>query len=457
MATSIDENGVTISIQGTIQAPKKNEMMFNSDMMFNRSVVLCALLAYKETGWCVSGEFPRCLDALGATGVAGLSWKKHIPEAHVTVNDALKLACDRIRENAESNNLQVETTMEDVSVLLHQRPFDFVFLDCYGSSVQYLDAAFRNIPKNGILVITSTDDAALYGKAADVTLRNYGGHIIKTFYAKELAARLVLSSVARSAAKCNKGIEVLCCVAVKSFITVIIRVIRGPPAANQCIRQVRRVLHCCMCEDRAFYPHSVYPIEQPYSLLSCDCRARSPGKLAVELGPVWCDEIYNPEFCAAMLSHSQSFTKLHKVTQLLQTIVSEAQCSSTHSLISGGDKENALRQDREKGRSDEKMDEGIQHSIELKENEEREEENRNVKKMKTDQESLRCPAFYFNLHRHCPKGYDLGKMSKIVEYLQSNGYKASRTHFDPEAIRTNATLSQLNAILLDFFAKSTQN
>ena len=47
------------------------------------------------------------------------------------------------------------------------------FLDCYGSSVGYLEAAFRHAPKNAVLCITSTDDAALYGKACDVTLRNY--------------------------------------------------------------------------------------------------------------------------------------------------------------------------------------------------------------------------------------------------------------------------------------------
>ena len=71
------------------------------------------------------------------------------------------------------------------------------FLDCYGSSVHYLDAAFRNAPKHSMLAITSTDDSALYGKATDVTLRNYGGYVVKTSYAKELAARLVLGSVVR--------------------------------------------------------------------------------------------------------------------------------------------------------------------------------------------------------------------------------------------------------------------
>ncbi|CAL4128229.1 unnamed protein product, partial [Meganyctiphanes norvegica] len=428
---------------------KMLDILIDIELIRSGQIIYEVVAIGHNKSWTTSGCH-RYLAELAA--VKGLTIKKK--QLH-NVNKKNFKFYEQFLQNLSSKDFHIiDSGKIIITIIIDQQPPIFWFLDCYGSSVQYLDAAFRNIPKNGILAITSTDDAALYGKAADVTLRNYGGHIIKTFYAKELAARLVLSSVARSAAKCNKGIEVLCCVAVKSFITVIVRIIRGPSAANQCIRQIRRVIHCCMCEDRAFYPHSVYPLEQPYSLLSCDCRARSPGKLAVDLGPVWCDEIFNPQFCTAMLSHSQSFTKLHKVTQLLQTIVSEAQCSSTHSVISGGDKENTLRQEKEK-ESVEKM-EDIQHSIELEENDD-EEENRMFKKIKTDQEGLRSPAFYFNLHRHCPKGYDLGKMSKIVEYLQNNGYKASRTHFDPEAIRTNARLSQLNTILLDFFAKSTQN
>ena len=70
-------------------------------------------------------------------------------------------------------------------------------LDPYGSAVQFLDAAFRNIYNGGIVVVTSTDIAALYGKVPNVTLRNYGAFVTRTEYMKELAARVVLASVAR--------------------------------------------------------------------------------------------------------------------------------------------------------------------------------------------------------------------------------------------------------------------
>ena len=39
--------------------------------------------------------------------------------------------------------------------------------------------------------------------------------------------------------------------------------------------------------------------------------------------------------------------------------------------------------------------------------------------------------------------------------MQAAGHRASRTHFDPEAIRTSASLSEFNDLLLQFF-KATQ-
>ena len=42
--------------------------------------------------------------------------------------------------------------------------FIYSHLDPYGCTVQYLDAAFRNIYNHGVMVITATDVAALYGE-----------------------------------------------------------------------------------------------------------------------------------------------------------------------------------------------------------------------------------------------------------------------------------------------------
>jgi len=70
-------------------------------------------------------------------------------------------------------------------------------MDPFGSTAPYLDAAFKNIRNNGIIVLTSTDIASLLTRNPNTVLRNYGAQVIKTEYVKELAVRTVLAGVAR--------------------------------------------------------------------------------------------------------------------------------------------------------------------------------------------------------------------------------------------------------------------
>jgi tRNA G26 N,N-dimethylase Trm1 len=60
-----------------------------------------------------------------------------------------------------------------------------------------------------------------------------------------------------------------------------------------------------------------------------------------------------------------------------------------------------------------------------------------------------APPFYFNLHRHSPKGPKLLRVNTVIQVLRNAGYRASRTHFDREAVRTNASLSTLITILAE--------
>jgi tRNA G26 N,N-dimethylase Trm1 len=60
-----------------------------------------------------------------------------------------------------------------------------------------------------------------------------------------------------------------------------------------------------------------------------------------------------------------------------------------------------------------------------------------------------APPFYFNLHRHSPKGPKLLPVDTVIKCLRNAGYRASRTHFDREAVRTNASLSDLITVLTE--------
>jgi len=76
----------------------------------------------------------------------------------------------------------------------------FVFeshIDPFGSLANFLDAAFRNVFNGGVIIVSATDVASLYGTCPAPALRNYGARIVRTDFVKEMAARVVVSALAR--------------------------------------------------------------------------------------------------------------------------------------------------------------------------------------------------------------------------------------------------------------------
>lgn len=59
-----------------------------------------------------------------------------------------------------------------------------------------------------------------------------------------------------------------------------------------------------------------------------------------------------------------------------------------------------------------------------------------------------APVFYYNLHKHKPKGcQNLLKADVVINTLKQLGYRSSRTHFDRAAVKTNCSLRELQAAL----------
>ena len=64
--------------------------------------------------------------------------------------------------------------------------------------------------------------------------------------------------------------------------------------------------------------------ESPSSLLGCSCSQRFPGKVAVELGPIWSGSIFNEHILTAMYYESARFPWKIKDKILLGQLVAEA-------------------------------------------------------------------------------------------------------------------------------------
>ncbi|KAM5202933.1 TRMT1-like protein isoform 3-T3 [Hipposideros larvatus] len=446
--------------------PQKTDSYFNPKMKFNRQLIFCTLAALTE-----ERKPLECLDAFGATGIMGLQWAKHLGNAvKVTINDLNENSVTLIQENCHLNKLKVvvdskekeesddileegeenlgniKVTKMDANVLMHLRSFDFIHLDPFGTSVNYLDSAFRNIRNLGIVSVTSTDISSLYAKTQHVARRHYGCNIVRTEYYKELAARIVVAAVARAAARCNKGIEVLFAVALEHFVLVVVRVLRGPTSADETAKKIQYLIHCQWCEERIFQKDGNMVEENPYRQLPCNCHGSMPGKTAIELGPLWSSSLFNTGFLKRMLFESLHHG-LDDIQTLIKTLIFESECTP-QSQFSVHAPSNLNKQE-EYGASTKSTDDTADNYVAQGKRKVNETITNLAKKQKTDV-STEHPPFYYNIHRHSIKGMNMPKLKKFLCYLSQAGFRVSRTHFDPMGVRTDAPLMQFKSILLKY-------
>ncbi|XP_004706729.1 TRMT1-like protein isoform X2 [Echinops telfairi] len=463
----LKEADTDVQVCPNYSIPQKTDSYFNPKMKLNRQLIFCTLAA-------LAGERSplECLDAFGATGIMGLQWAKHLGNAvKVTINDLNENSVTLIQENCHLNKLKVvvdnkekeerdavleegeenlgniKVTKMDANVLMHLRAFDFIHLDPFGTSVNYLDSAFRNIRNLGIVSVTSTDISSLYAKAQHVARRHYGCNIVRTEYYKELAARIVVAAVARAAARCNKGIEVLFAVALEHFVLVVVRVLRGPTSADETAKKIQYLIHCQWCEERIFQKDGNMVEENPYRQLPCNCHGSMPGKTAIELGPLWSSSLFNTGFLKRMLLQSLHHG-LEDIQTLIKTLIFESECTpQSHSsgrpssVVSKQEEYGVCTKASDDTSTDNYITQGKRKGHEIITN--------LAKKQKADI-STEHPPFYYNIHRHSIKGMNMPKLKKFLCYLSQAGFRVSRTHFDPMGVRTDAPLLQFKSILLKY-------
>ncbi|XP_032174886.1 TRMT1-like protein isoform X2 [Mustela erminea] len=461
------EADTDVQVCPNYSVPQKTDSYFNPKMKLNRQLIFCTLAALAE-----ERKPLECLDAFGATGIMGLQWAKHLGSAvKVTINDLNENSVTLIQENCHLNKLKVvvdckekeesdaileegeenlgniKVTKMDANVLMHLRSFDFIHLDPFGTSVNYLDSAFRNIRNLGIVSVTSTDISSLYAKAQHVARRHYGCNIVRTEYYKELAARIVVAAVARAAARCNKGIEVLFAVALEHFVLVVVRVLRGPTSADETAKKIQYLIHCQWCEERIFQKDGNMVEENPYRQLPCNCHGSMPGKTAIELGPLWSSSLFNTGFLKRMLFESFHHG-LDDIQTLIKTLIFESECTpqsqfSVHapSNLNKQEECGVFIKTTDDTTTDNYIAQGKRKGNETI--------TTSAKRPKTDVSSEH-PPFYYNIHRHSIKGMNMPKLKKFLCYLSQAGFRVSRTHFDPMGVRTDAPLMQFKSILLKY-------
>jgi tRNA (guanine26-N2/guanine27-N2)-dimethyltransferase len=163
-------------------------------------------------------------------------------EAAVTpAAEAVAASSAELGRRADCNG-HVYVNEGDACTLMYSRRapkdrVDVVDLDPYGTAAPFVDAAISCIADGGLLAVTCTDLAVLAGSNyPEKCFSNYGGVCVNAEYSHEVALRLVLNSLAQTAARYGRYITPLISLSIDFYVRLFVRVDSKPVEVKRLAR-----------------------------------------------------------------------------------------------------------------------------------------------------------------------------------------------------------------------------
>ena len=244
------------------------------------------------------------IDALCATGSRINRWLTELPKEKadrllITGADLDQEALEYAQQNCPG----VEFRNEDSRQVLLSSGWQWFDIDPFGSPVPFLDSAMQSSARRAVMEITATDTAALTGSSARACLRRYGAKIRTDQMAHDSAIRLLMATVARTAAQHDRCIIPLLSSWDSHHIRVSVKVHRSIQAANVLEDQLGwRVAMPTIEELQASCDAGLHPQgnegEQPFCLLPFSHPIRRDDRRIS--GPLWTGPLFDQDVLASM-------------------------------------------------------------------------------------------------------------------------------------------------------------
>lgn len=124
---------------------------------------------------------------------------------------------------------------------------DAVDLDPYGTAAPFLDSAVRCAREGALLLVTCTDSAILCGNYAETCHAKYASLSARLGSCHEMASRIVLATIERTANKHGKYIEPLISMHIDFYVRVFVRIRAQPAEVKLAVGKLAHVFHCVEC------------------------------------------------------------------------------------------------------------------------------------------------------------------------------------------------------------------
>lgn len=279
----VEEGGIVLEVPGLSEDGIEESVFYNPRQERNRDVTIAALRAARD-------RFPAAssyLDAMAASGVRGV--RAAADGWAVTCSDRDPEAVALCEKNFARNGCDGEVVRADANVLLHQRTFDIVDIDPFGSPIPFVDAAVRGT--RSLLCVTATDTAPLCGAHFRAGIRRYGAVPRTTEYHAEMGLRVLLSALVRAAARYDVAAVPLLSHVESHSVRTYLALESGAERADAQIDNLGTVWHC---------PECLYRLSERG--LMTERRDQCPncgGSEMLTAGPLWLARSHDPDFVRA--------------------------------------------------------------------------------------------------------------------------------------------------------------
>ncbi|MFW5937341.1 MAG: tRNA (guanine(26)-N(2))-dimethyltransferase [Halanaeroarchaeum sp.] len=282
----VTEGTVTVEVPEQSGDERTDEVFFNPDQQLNRDLTIATLRAYRD-------REPRAktyFDATAASGVRGV--RAAADGWDVEMADVDPDAVELCRANLDRNDLAGVVHYQDANAVLQdaETVFDVTDLDPFGSPIPFADAAFANT--RDLVAVTATDTAPLCGAHFESGKRRYSAVPRNTEYHPEMGLRILLSALARTAARYDVGVAPVLSHVSDHYVRTYLDLSHRASDANDAIEAMGHVYHCPECLHREW--DRGLTADPPGECVVCG------SDQIVTAGPVWLEQTHEPAFVQAV-------------------------------------------------------------------------------------------------------------------------------------------------------------
>lgn len=308
---------------------KSMDVFYNKRMEINRDITCLAINAYSEY---FNQNKLFFIDSMAGSGIGSIRILKECKNIKkIYINDinpaAKKLILKNLKLNHLLNNkIDIKVSRKDANYLFSEitnkyltnnlsdsKKPNIISIDPFGTPNLYVDGAFKAIQKkNGLLCITATDTAVLFGVKPKACHRKYMSKPLHNEFCKEMGARILLYFLSRIANINGLGVRPLITFYHSHFIRTFLITFPEKKRIAKEFNNYGFVIYCKNCGHR--FVLDMKPIHR--ELLCEVCGSNLYFDYA---GPLWTGKLHNYEFIDKVrkLNNGSNFKYNKKLERLL--------------------------------------------------------------------------------------------------------------------------------------------